>query len=284
MTSAINLKKVQTLFINSDNVIDEQNINDFYVYLNDSLIKADDDNTDIRVSVIHLCINRSYYTIESNITFILNNVTQNIITNFTIASGYYTVYTFRLYLLTILVSWIITYNESTNTYTFTPPSDGNTYTFTFINSGNLFGFPNTVTNMFENSSPITSSMPILMNLENSLFIRTDIPRRRYGAKDNLSGSTFVESNILCAIPMTFAPFQNITIDVSNQFLYYLSVKEVNKFRLFITDQYSNPIPFRYDYTIALKFEFIETKLQDDTLKTLQEIRDLLKYITLHKFL
>jgi hypothetical protein len=223
--------------------------------------------------------------VESNVTFSLKNITLNETSYYTIPSGYYNVNTFKEYLSILLGSqWTINYSSSTNTYTIIPPFNSNIYTLSFINSGHLFGFDNITTQEFNNLHPITSTKPILMNIDNSLFIRTDIPRKRNGAVDNLLTPHFNESDILCTVPMIFGPFNNLSIDCSNQFVFYLSVKELHKFRLYITDQYSNPVPIKYDYTIALKFEFIETEIHDETLNTLKEIRDLLKYVTLHKFI
>jgi len=280
----MNVTREQSLFINSENRLNGS-INDFQVFLNDQIVQAENINTQIKLSVIHLSINRSYYTVENNIAFQLiciSNQINNVI--FTIPSGYYDVFTFRTYLLTILINWTITYSKSTNTYTFISPIDGNVYAFQFFNCGNLFGFDNGITSNFDNSIPITSTKPILMNIDTSLFIRTDIPRTRYGCLDNLKSTTFQESDILCAVPQTFSPFNTITLSDSNQFSFYMSCKDLNSFRLYITDQNGNSIPLRHDYTIALKFEYISPQEQDESLETMQEIRDLLKYITLHKYL
>ena len=205
------------LFLNSKNRT-KGSINDFYMTLNDGAIRATKD-FQIKMSVIDFSINRSYYTVEDNIIFNLNNLTTLETTPFIIESGYYDVYTFRQYLLaTILIGWKIFYNIGTNTYTMTPPiNDINTYSFTFEDSGHLFGFDNTTseTVIFPNS--LNSTKPILMNIDTSLYIHCDLPKRRMNAIDNLSSSDFVESDILCSIPMTVQPFGNITKVGNDQF-------------------------------------------------------------------
>jgi hypothetical protein len=212
----------------------------------------------------------------------INNLTLGQSTEFGIRTGYYNVNTFIAYLLTLLINWKIDYDAIRNMYTFTPPNDQNTYNFQFFDSGHLFGMEeNSISDSFSYDNPLTSTKPILMNLDNSLYIRTSIPRKTGGAVDNLSSPDFVESDILCCVPMNFSPFNNINIDVSNNFIYYLSVNQLTTFRLYVTDQSNNPIDLQYDWTIGLKIEYCNLDDDDETLQTLQEIRDLLKYTVLH---
>ena len=287
----MNVKRTQTLFINSAQRTSGE-INDFNVHLLDQVIKAEDANTQIRVSCIHLSINRSYYTVEG-LKLQINNITTGQTRTWPIANGYYDVNTFIVQVLSLLnldpvdpiYIWRMTWQQSTNTYSIFPPNDNITYSLTFLpNTGHLFGFENGETVQFTYLRPLFSTKPILMNIDNSLFIRTNIPRRRNGAIDNLATSEFTESDILAVVPMVFSPFNTISIDTSNQFVFFLSVKEVTNFRLYVTDQNNNKLPLKYDWTIALKFEYLEVETQDELLTTLQEIRDLLKFVTLHKFI
>lgn len=277
----MNVKRVETLFINSKNR-SQGEINDFILNLNDGILKTELKDVQIRLSVVHLCINRSYYTVEEGTRFVLSNVTLGTSNEYEIRAGYYDVNTFAAYLINeILNGWSISWDPSRNTYAITPPLDDNTYMFTFINSGHLFGFDDISTNEFSSTSPLISTRPIMMNIDQSLYIRTNLPRHKMGGVDNLKSSTFTESDILCVVPMRFSPFDNITIDPSNQFVYYLSVNEVHSLRLYVTDQKGVSIPLKYDWDIALKFEFIELNVVDDQLQCLREIRDMLKYIVLH---
>jgi hypothetical protein len=277
----MNVKRTQTIFINSANRL-SGDINDFNVHLHDQLVKAVDNKTQIRISVIHLCMNRSYYTVRNNTNFMINNLTTGQSTEFGIRTGYYNVNTFSAYLLTLLINWKIDYDASRNIYTFTPPNDQNTYSFQFFDSGHLFGMDeDIISDSFSYDNPLTSTKPILMNLDNSLYIRTSIARKPGGAVDNLTSPDFIESDILCCLPMTFSPFNNINIDCSNNFVFYLNVQELTTFRLFVTDQSNNLIDLKYDYTVGLKIEYCNLEDDDETLKTLQEIRDLLKYSVLH---
>jgi hypothetical protein len=212
----------------------------------------------------------------------INNLTTGQSTEFGIRTGYYNVNTFSAYLLALLINWKIDYDASRNIYTFTPPNDQNTYSFQFFDSGHLFGMDeDIISDSFSYDNPLTSTKPILMNLDNSLYIRTSIARKPGGAVDNLTSPDFIESDILCCLPMTFSPFNNINIDCSNNFVFYLNVQELTTFRLFVTDQSNNLIDLKYDYTVGLKIEYCNLEDDDETLKTLQEIRDLLKYSVLH---
>jgi hypothetical protein len=52
----------------------------------------------------------------------------------------------------------------------------------------------------------------------------------------------------------------------------------------VTDQDNIPLQLKTDWTIGLKFEFLVDAKEDESIKILQEIRDLVKYVTIHKFI
>ena len=173
------------------------------------------------------------------------------------------------------------YNPSTNTYTFTTPNDGFKYSFIFNNCENLFGFNVYSTPWFNYANPLSSTIPLNMDTDTSIFLHCDIPRKTGGAIQNVDNTEFKDSSILCVVPNYEIPFQNINIDVSNQFVYYLSVKQLNNIRFWITDQNNNPINLYYDWVLALKIEYIETGEMDKIESILSEIRDSIRFIALH---
>jgi hypothetical protein len=278
---AMNVKRVQTLFISSANRT-QGSINDFKVNLNNSLVKADDNTENIRMSVIHLSINRSWYTVRYQINdyFEIWNESLGSKASYNIPEGYYTVYSLLDCLQNMLgPSWSFTYRETDNRYSIIAPQLGLfEYRFNFVNCGHLFGDDNRLTDPFNN---YISPKPILMNQDTSILIHTDIPRKRMGSLHNLDSPLFRECDVIAAIPNKTAPFDNLQIDTSNQFVFYLSVKELSSFRLWVTDQLNRPLDIHHDWTIALKFEFIEQDVVDQTVELLKEIRDSLKYIALH---
>jgi hypothetical protein len=277
-----NVKNIQTIFINSANRA-SGSIHDLVIQLPDGLVK-EDNKTQIRLSVSHWCLNRSYYTVDEGNIFSINNLNTGASSTITIAQGYYNVETFMTYLKNILGQrWQISWSESTNKYCFMSPNDGCTYSFTFVNKcGHLFGFNEGITtNPCGYAIPLFSTKPILMNVDNSLFLHTSIPLRHGGSVDNLESKEFHPSSILCVIPNLCSPFQNMYIDASNTYHFYLSVHKLDSFRLWVTDQNSSMVSLPYDYTLALRIEYLEIDQVDETLLCLEQIRDTLRYIALH---
>ena len=292
------IKRVQTVFINSANRI-SGDINDFMINLPQSYIKADD-NTQIRLSVVHMCFNKNYLgfsggslvvTMDDNPSLTHFGTSRQFTLN--IPPGYYTIYTFQALVVNYLnsveisvvptstLTWIMNYNPSTNTYTFIPPNDNFKYSFIFNNCENLFGFNVYSTQWFNNSNPLTSNVAINMDLDTSIFLHCDVPRKHGGAIQNVDDTEFKDSSILCIVPNYSAPFQNINIDSANQFVYYLATKSINNIRFWLTDQNNNPINLYYDWVLALKIEYIEQNESDQIISLLSDIRDSIRFITLH---
>jgi hypothetical protein len=141
-------------------------------------------------------------------------------------------------------------------------------------------FSNNVTQTVRYPNTLWSDIPVLMNSDTSLYLHTDLPRRNHGAIDNLEHADFRESSILCCIPNLTPPFQNMFINPENQFVYYLSVNKIDSFRLWVTDEYNNPVDLKYDWTLALKVEYIEIDAMDEQTKCLMEIKDAIKFMAL----
>jgi hypothetical protein len=296
--SSMNVKRVQTIFINSANRV-SGDINDFQINLPQSFIRSDD-NTQIRLSVVHLSFNKNCLGFSGGSIVVTADDNSNLTVfgtqrqfTLSIPAGYYTVYTFQSLVVTWLnsietsvapsstLTWIMNYISSTNKYSFTPPNDGFKYSFIFNNCGNLFGFSKYSTQWFNNTTGLLSDSPINMDTDTSIFLHTDLPRKHGGALQNIDDVEFKDSTILCAIPNYSCPFQNINIDVSNNFVYYLSTSQINNMRLWLTDQNNNNINLYYDWILALKIEYIEINENDQILQCLQDIKNMLGYITLH---
>ena len=254
---------------------------DFYVNINDGLVKADKGEY-LTLTIIDTCINRSWYTIDStNNTFVVTVL--SVPTIITIPTGYYDVNQLRYELSLLLVGWTITYSATTNCYTFTPPNTGNIYTFSFSNlCCNLLGFNITSTPSGTYSIPFTSYNPVKVNRENSVVVHCDVPKKAMSCVDNFSGQAFQESDIIVDIPIQVAPFDNAVYlnNGNDNFKYYLAGKQLHSMRFWITDENNRVLQVPYDWTICLKVEFL--KDEDIEIKdSVNQIKDYLKLIVLN---
>ena len=133
-----------------------------------------------------------------------------------------------------------------------------------------------------------SDAPVQMLQENSLHIHCNLPRLRMGAIDNLSSKVLIESDIIAKIDMSgFAPYDTLTYSESSDshFTFYLSVKELQSMRIYVTDQNNNKIPLNLGWTMSMKFIYEDVSAEivaAENTKLLEEIRDLMKYLVLSK--
>ena len=86
---------------------------------------------------------------------------------------------------------------------------------------------------------------------------------------------------LACVPNLEGPFENISIDCSNAFVYYLNTNKIHEIRLWVTNQDNEILTLQHDYTVALKVEYLQTEHPDYSLKLLSEIRDAIKFVALH---
>lgn len=261
---------------------------DFYINFNDNLIKAPK-GCYIQITVEQASINRSWYSIQSGYnTF---QITDNLGGNqtITIPIGYYNATDLRTQLQSQLTTWTITYDKKLNKYTFTAPAftGGITWRkFVFTNSSvsDLFGFDQTETPQFTSASPsVVSSKPIKVNEDNCILVRTNLPRQKMSALDNLN-RTIVESDVLCSIPIQNAPFDNIVYDKNNScdFVYNVLSPTVHGLRIYLTNEQGIPLQVPYDWWLVLSIDYIPYA-QDDSKPVLENIRDMVRLFMLHTF-
>jgi hypothetical protein len=53
-----------------------------------------------------------------------------------------------------------------------------------------------------------------MNIDNSIYLHCDIPRKHWGAIQNHDQPEFHDSSIFACVPNLEGPFENISIDCS----------------------------------------------------------------------
>ena len=276
--------KSQLIYINSANR-SFGTIGDFELIFTEGLMQCSHEQS-LELTVMDCCINRSWLTVNNaNNTYGIrvSGIPASVV-YYTIPEGYYDCYSFLTLLKQQQPTWTITYNDKNNKYSFSPSiSDVNVYEFVFTNkSCHLFGFNVGESIQFSHATPLTSSIPIRMNRENTLMIHCDIAKDKYSL-DNLSGPAWFDSDVLLSIPMTCAPFNNVTYQITgaDTFTYTLSSSQLSKMRIFLTDENNVPLEPVYDWTLTLKLTYINND-DDHLLATVKNIKDYVQYIVLDK--
>jgi hypothetical protein len=262
---------------------------DFYLNFNNELIKAPK-GCYIQLNVEQASINRSWYTIQSGYnTFVIDNVGGST-TTITFPVGYYNAADIRTLLQQTMPTWTFSYDKKTNKLTFTAPTDSGSWTgitqrkFIFTNGSisDMLGFDQTETPTFTQASPtIISSKPIKVNDDASIYIRTNIPRQKLSALDNIS-TIIKESDVLCSIPIQSAPFDNVVYSKNNSanFSYNVLAPYIHGCRIYLTNEQGTPIQVPYDWTLTLSVSYTPYQTNNDT-PILKDIRDYIKLYLLH---
>ena len=266
--------KCSTVFINSKNRLSGE-MHDFTINFEDNTVVADKD-TSIRLNVVGVVMNRSWYSTKDFYFTVLSAGVKN---RYFIPAGNYDVYSFMQQLQLVLPTWTITYNIQENKYHFKTPissrlifDEGYEHMVGF----NLNGYSTTGTD-------IVSDIPVVMSKEQAVLIHCSLIKRRMAAIDNLSNKSFVESHVVCKIPLSgYGYFDDMVYNESseNHFSYHISTQKVQSMKIYVTDQDGNPLPLTRDWSITFKFNYINNVQQNEDLKCLQEIRDLVKYFIL----
>lgn len=272
------------VYINSKNRVSGTPY-DFTINFNDNLIKAPK-GCFIRLTVQQVSINRSWYSIQSG--FNTFQITDNLGGNqtITIPVGYYNAIDLRTQLQSQLTTWTITYDKKLNKYTFTAPAftGGITWRmFVFNNSSisDLFGFDQMETPQFTSAFPsVVSSKPVKVNEDNCILVRTNLPRQKMSALDNLS-SIIVESDVLCSIPIQSAPFDNVVYNRNNggEFVYNILTPAINGVRIYLTNEQGTPLQCPYDWWLTFSVDYIPFEVNDNK-PVLESIRDMMRLFML----
>lgn len=277
--------RTQYLYINSAGR-KAGTISDFTIDIQSSLVRGEP--TESLIATVCTCvINRSWYTVSApyNTFSILTN---GVSSTFTFLPGYYSVKDVRSALLQGLPGWVASYAGLTNKFSFQPPVVPLTsYSFSFSNSCcSLLGFlitdtPTITTDSFGSASPIISTLPAKVNIENSVLIHCDLPKVRCAAVDNLSGSAFLESDILISIPVTCAPFDNVSYidNGGGTYMADLALSYIHGARFWITDERGNPLILQYDWLIVMKLIYTMPDSMDSG-NNIKKIADDLRLIVL----
>ena len=137
--------KYSSVFINSANR-SSGSINDFVINFADGTIKADK-NTVIKVNVMDICMNRSWWSTQKPIIFSVyrNGLAYSV---GEIPIGNWDINTFLEQIQLNLQGWSISYLAVMNVYQFVTPNDAYSYQIIFTNYANMFGFPSGKTGVY----------------------------------------------------------------------------------------------------------------------------------------
>jgi hypothetical protein len=118
----MNVKRVQTSFINTKNRT-EGLTHDCIVHLPDNTIRSDE-GTQLRLTVLHWCLNKSFYNVRENYKFILHQNISGVSNTYTIRPGIYNVCTFAEYIKSVILGktgWTFDYGATMNKYRIKAP-------------------------------------------------------------------------------------------------------------------------------------------------------------------
>lgn len=271
------------LLINSKNRISGSPF-DFVVNFNNELVKAPQ-NHYIQITVEQVSITRTWFSVQDGFnTFnIVDN--NNNTTTITIPVGHYNAYDLRSELQQLMPSWTIIYNKKMNTFAFTRPANAVvSYRFVFPHYvvAELLGFDVSEQPLFTIGQPTkSSSKSIKVNNDASLLIHSSLPRQKYSAIDNIQ-PTFAESDVLCSIPITAAPFDNIVFNRSNgvEFKYNIFAPTIHQVRFYLTNEQGLTLRCQHDWEIVLSVVYPPFQ-ENESVKILENIQDMIKLYMLN---
>ena len=198
--------------------------------------------------------------------------------------SYYNALDVRTTLSGLLPSgWSVLYDKKTNKFTFVRANTLTTwYKFVFNNSlYEVLGFNEGEQPIFTIAAPtVVSTVPIRVSEENAVIIHTDIARRKFSSIDNHDtvNKNFKEATILAKIPIEAPPYDNIIYHIQEPiFMYDLTADSLTTVRVWITDENERKLQLPFDWSMALKFDFIPNASNNDPI---MEVRDLLKLMVL----
>lgn len=208
-----------------------------------------DYNYNLQIAVSNFSIPCSFYNINSyNNTLYLN--INGVINTFTLTIGNYSAYSLLTLLNSILLSnsITVTYNSTTNKYTFSTVSTPIQFLYSQSTCSILLGFSTDSTS----STSITSDIVIDLTYTKCLYIVTD--NLVFDNLDSLSGNK--KSNILCSIIKNVNQGELITFQPSSLDYIPIHNKNINYMEIEIQDDSGRIIQMNninWDLTLNIKY-------------------------------
>ena len=251
---------------------------DFDIVIDTGLITCKDDEQ-IRLSLVKLSMPLTINQINTlNNDIVFTNKITNQVTSVVIPVGNWNVYDLALYVKNAYSGIAsLTFNKSTNHYTFTF-SQSHQISFT-DNSNVVFGFTSGLSTI---ATTIESDAPSQPNSINDMLLSV------YGVSpvshnlDNLGSKQMRLSRIIGMMSIEDIPFGVLRYEnISGEFSVAVSERDIKKLRFVMTDINGNVLSYcnMPDYTMIIKVS-IRSK-GDETLKTLKELKEFTRLQFLH---
>lgn len=263
----------QILFVNSA-LRSQGTPSDFRIVFGNDVLRAKRGYR-TRLAISEATINRSWYNVlHGQNTFTLGDDT------YSVPPGQYNTLDLRSMMSSLLPQgWSVTYSRLTSKFTITRPSAGPPVYMLSLNTlGPLLGFVSNSTVFLSADVPsVTSSQPARINVQNSLFVHTDLMKSGGSVLDNMGPDTlFNDSSVLAKIPIDVPPNDNIVFRMQNDLEFVeLPHGHTDAMRFWVTDENNVGIPLSFEWTCTLVV-IHEPEHDTSLLEVARETRDYLR--------
>jgi hypothetical protein len=206
----------------------------------------------INLSVQNVSIPHSFYNCNSSnniLRYNLNSSPSEILT-IVIPAGNYNVNTLKTYLANSMTGFTVSYNATTNKYTFYHNSSD----FTILSSSTclaLLGFKNNVS-LSSSSRTLTSTICCDFTTTKCILIASSFP------SSNISKAINSDNNIIASFPVDVLPFGLLTYSNHNNYKFNTYANILSSITLRLTDQNGNLLDLNgCDWTITLQLDIID---------------------------
>lgn len=241
------------LFISSANRSSGTNSR-FTIYLPNNLISsASNKQKYLKVQLYNATLVYEWYNVQTiNNKISYNNGTTTSVVE--IPVGNYSVYTLATTLTALLPVYTVTYNPSTNKYTYT--SSVPTATITPVNSGQFLGLENGTTN----TGTFSSTKPVNMSIYNGLYLNTDLSSTDNNL-DNINMEKVDTSTILDSIPINCAPFDTLYYENTHPTSLDIAVSNnsLTSISFYITTDTGARLELTHPWTITLQLQIFSNE-------------------------
>lgn len=264
----------KNLYINSKNRL-TGSTSDFNVVVPNFIDLADNVNGyRIKISVLRAVIPYSFYNLTNNnnkfrLTESDSDGVTNLVSNdFAIPVGNYDAISFRNMIKSLIDGWVraspftytVSFDRSTHKFTISIQEDNKKIKFEFLGEDSAyiqFGFSegSSVSATFPSKS-VTSSNVIQLSGDHQVYIKCSL------SNDNtIDFNTNSSSLTLITLPIDSPAFHLLTYsEMDDKADVYISNNIIDSFRLFLTNQNSQPIDLNgLDWELVLNFQVVKSK-------------------------
>ena len=238
------------LYLNSNAADSYNNNSNSDVEFRLPLIEADS-QCYINISVQNVSIPHSFYNCNSTNNILRYNLDHpNHIETIVIPPGNYNVNTLKTYLASVMPNFTITFNSTTNKYTFYHHNRE----FTILSSSTcltLLGFKTNIS-LTSTARTLTSTICCDFATTKCILISSSFP------SSNISKAINSDNNIIASFPVDVLPFGLLTYSNHNNYRFNTYANILSSITLRLTDQNGNLLDLNgCDWTITLQLDIID---------------------------